>query len=242
VTSRDETELFARRAEPDARAEIARRYDYLAQQLARKFRGRGVELDDLIQVARFGLLQALDRFDPDRGVKFSTFAGRTIVGEIKHHFRGGAWSIRVPRSLQNLWMEANQAIPELTQRLERTPTAVELAEHIDADPDTVIEALDAGGGFSAGSLDRTVGDDGGATVGDLVGTDHGALRRAPLWAEVEPMIKDLPDRERRVIYMRFFEGRTQSEIAEVIGVSQVHVSRILRSTLADLRSTVDEDT
>ena len=137
-------------------------------------------------------------------------------------------------------MEANQAIPGLTQRLERSPTAVELAEHIDADPDAVIEALDAGGGFTAGSLDRTVGaDGGGGTVGDFVATHHAALHRAPLWAEVEPMIKDLPERERSVIYMRFFEGRTQSEIAEVIGVSQVHVSRILRSTLADLRSTVD---
>lgn len=231
-----ESELFAQRDEPEAREELVRRYDYLCQQLARKFRGRGVELDDLVQVARFGLIQAIDRFDPERGFKFSTFAGRTIVGEIKHHFRGGAWSIRVPRSLQNLWLEASQAVPLLTQRLGRTPTALELAHHIGADPDTLIEALDAGGGFTAASLDRPVGDGEAGTFADTVGGDDDDLRLAPAWAELEPLIGELPDRERRVLYLRFFEGRTQGEIAETIGVSQVHVSRILRSTIADLRS------
>lgn len=217
------------------------RYDVLAQRLARKFRGRGTDLEDLVQVARFGLLNAIDRFDPDRGVRFSTFAGRTIIGEIKHHFRGEAWAIRVPRSLQNLWLRTSRAIEELSQRLGRNPTIPEIAGHLDVDEDDVIEAMDAGGGFSASSLDRPIGGTGTTSVGDLMGSRDSSLELTPEWAEVADAVEGLPEREKAIMYMRFFEGRTQQEIASRVGVSQVHVSRLLRRTLEDLRGQLDTD-
>lgn len=236
---RTDRELFEDRHDPRTRAEIVERYDVLAQRLARKFRGRGTELEDLVQVARFGLLNAIDRFDPDRGVRFSTFAGRTIIGEIKHHFRGEAWSIRVPRSLQNLWLRTSKAIEELGQRLGRNPTIGEIALHLDVDEDEVLEAMDAGGGFNSSSLDRPVGETGGASVGDLMGDRDTSLERTPEWAEAAEAVRELPERERAIVYMRFFEGKTQKEIAARVGVSQVHVSRLLRRTLAELRDVID---
>lgn len=231
-------ELFENRRDPEARAAIVERYDSLAQQLARKFRGRGTPLDDLIQVARFGLLNAIDRFDVDRGIRFSTFAGRTIVGEIKHHFRKEAWTVRVPRSLQNLWLRTNDAIEQLSQQLSRSPTIAEIAEHLDVDEDEVLEAMDAGGGFTTASLDRPIGATGETTVGELLGSRHPVLERTPERAGLADAIEDLPERERAILFMRFFEGRTQQEIATQVGISQVHVSRLLRQTLADLRGSM----
>jgi RNA polymerase sigma-B factor len=241
TTERSVPELFAHRFEPDARAEIARRYDYLAQQLARKFRDRGIPLDDLIQVARFGLVNAIDRFDTDRGVRFSTFAGRTIVGEIKHHFRGHAWSLRVPRSLQNLFLRTSDAVQVLSQRLGRSPTIAELAEHLDVDEDEVLEALDAGGTMHATSLDRPIHKGESTPIVDTVGTSDRALQRAAAWAELAPVIAALDERERTILFMRFYEGRTQQEIADEVGVSQVHVSRLLRRTLAHIRGQIVDE-
>lgn len=231
-------ELFARRDEPDARSALVDRYDYLAQQLARKFRGRGSSTDDLIQVARFGLLNAIDRFDPDYGVKFSTFAGRTIIGEIKHFFRGHAWSVRVPRSLQNLWLRSNEAAQTLSQSLGRQPTVAELADYLDTDSDEVLDALDAGGGLQAASLDRPVSDDSATTVVDMIGRRDAAMERAAGWADIEPLIADLDERGQAILYMRFFEGRSQKDIADRIGVSQVHVSRLIRQALGSIRAAV----
>ncbi len=238
MTSRsDERELFARRDDPDARAELVERYDYLAQHLARRFSGRGTELDDLVQAARFGLVNAIDRYDPDRGVKFSTYAGRTIVGEIKHHFRAHAWSLRVPRSLQNLWMRTSDANEELTQSLGRSPTVRELAEHLDVGTDEVLAAMEAGGEMRAASLDRPVGSSDGsaAEMVDFVGERDRRLQNAPEWAAIEPELANLAERDQTVLYLRFFEGRTQQEIAEHIGVSQVHVSRLIRSAVETVR-------
>ena len=240
TTEPSDHEMFAHRQDPRTRAAIAERYDGLAQRLARKFRGRGTELDDLVQVARFGLVNAIDRFDPARGVRFSTFASRTIVGEIKHHFRREAWSIRVPRSLQNLWLRTSRAIEELSQQLGRNPTITEIARHIDVDEDEALEAMDAGGGFTSASLDRPIGDSGSTSVVDVIGGRDASLERIPEWAEVADMVRDLPERERTIVYLRFFEGRTQEEIAMHVGVSQVHVSRLLRSTLAQIRDHLDE--
>lgn len=231
-------ELFDDRTDPEARAELVARYDFLAQQLARKFRGRGSSLDDLIQVARFGLLNAIDRFDPNYGVKFTTFAGRTIVGEIKHYFRGHAWSVRVPRSLQELWLRSTDAAQLLSQRLGRSPTVIELSDYVDEDVDDVLEALDAGTGMTAASLDRPLSVGSGATVIDVIGEDHAALERAAAWAEIEPLISALDERERSILYMRFFEGRSQQDIAERVGLSQVHVSRLIRQSIASIRSEV----
>ncbi len=233
-----EKALFERRHEPDARAALAERYDQLAQQLARRFRGRGTPIEDLVQVARFGLLNAIDRFDPDRGVRFSTFAGRTIIGELKHHFRDNAWSIRVPRSLQNLWLRTSVATEELGQQLGRNPTIPEIADHLEVDPEEVLEAMDAGTGFRASSLDRPVGDEPEGSLIELLGDRDRALERTPDWAELGTALESIPKRERDILYLRFYEGKTQQEIARIVGVSQVHVSRLLRGTLDELRERI----
>lgn len=236
-----ESDLFARRDQPDARRELVERYDYLAQRLARRFLGRGIALDDLVQVARFGLMNAIDRFDVDYGTQFSTYAGRTIIGEIKHHFRNKAWSIRVPRSLQNLWLATSDAVEELSQRLGRSPRIVEIAEHVDADPEEVLEAMDAGGGYTASSLDRPVGAERNVPLVDLLGDPDSRLESSAEWSDMAAAVERLEPRERSILYMRFYEGKTQREIGNEIGVSQVHVSRLLRQTLDELRAHVEGD-
>ena len=237
----EEASLFARRNDPDARRMIVEQYDYLAQQLARKFSGRGSEFDDLVQVARFGLLNAIDRFDVDRGIRFSTFAGRTIIGEIKHHFRSNAWALRVPRSMQNLWLRSGQAMQHLEQQLGRAPTVAELAGYLDVEADEVLDALEAGGSMRAASLDQPVGDEGAAALGELIGDIDPDFERAERWTELQQIAESLDERERMILYLRFFEGRTQREIGEVAGVSQVHVSRIIRQALDRIRKDMDAD-
>ena len=231
--------LFENRDDPEVKRELVETFDGLAQRLARRFRGRGVALDDLVQVARYGLLKAIDRFDPEREVLFTTYAGRTIVGEIKHYFRDQAWSVRVPRSLQNLWLEVSRVVEELTHALGRSPTITEIAEQLDVDEESVLEALDAGGAYTAASLDRPIDESGEVAVVDQIGEPDPGFDSAASRGEMESHLKDLPDRERRVLYLRFFEGRTQAEIADDIGVSQVHVSRILTRTLIQLRDALD---
>jgi RNA polymerase sigma-B factor len=229
-------ELFDQRTEPDAKRELVEMFDGLAQRLARRFRGRGVALDDLVQVARYGLLKAIDRFDPEREVMFSTYAGRTIIGEIKHYFRDQAWSVRVPRSLQNLWLDVSRAVDELTHSLGRSPSILEIADQLEVDEEQVLEALDAGAAYTASSLDRTVGEDGESTVVDHIGDVDPEFETAAVRGALVGHLRTLPERERTVLYLRFFDGRTQAEIAMEIGVSQVHVSRILSRTLEDLRA------
>ena len=228
--------LFADRDQPDAKRELVEMFDGLAQRLARRFRGRGVALDDLVQVARYGLLKAIDRFDPEREVLFSTYAGRTIIGEIKHYFRDQAWSVRVPRSLQNLWLDVSRAVDELTHSLGRSPSIAEIAEQLEVEEEQVLEALDAGAAYTASSLDRTVGDEGETTVVDQIGDFDPEFEKAAVRGVLAGHMRALPERERTVLYLRFFDGRTQAEIANEIGVSQVHVSRILSRTLEDLRA------
>lgn len=231
--------MFDRRDDADARATLAKRYDGLVHRLVRRFRGRGAARDDLVQTARYGLLNAIDRFDPKYGVRFATFASRTMVGELKHYFRDSAWSVRVPRSLQNLWLRTSTARDELSQEFGRPPSVDEIAEALDVDSDDVVEALDASSGYRPASLDRPVADSPRAVrLGDTIGDRDKVLERAPLRAELSEAMESIPERERSIIYLRFFEGKTQKEIAEVIGVSQVHVSRLLRGTLAKLRRRV----
>jgi RNA polymerase sigma-B factor len=235
-------ELFSRRTDADARRRIVEIYDPLAQRLASRFRGRSVDQDDLIQVARFGLLNAIDRFDPERGVKFTTYAGRTIIGELKHHFRDHAWSLRVPRSLQNLWLEVSRAVDPLTQDLGRVPTITEISAYLEVPAEDVLEALDAGSAFNVGSLDQPVGDEGGEVVGDLIGSLDASLEIADERSSIAEHLQALPDRERAILYLRFYEGRTQSEIAKEIGVSQVHVSRLVSKVIEHLRDAIRGDT
>lgn len=239
VDQLSEIELFERRNEPSHMEELVKRYDYLAQQLARKFSGRGADIDDLEQVARVALINAAGRFDAERGVKFSTYAGRTIIGEIKHFFRDTAWSLRVPRSLQELWLRTSKATQELSQKLGRTPSVHEIAEFLGVEDEQILEALDAGGGLRPASLDSPVGEDSATTIGDMMGDPDRSLEDTSEWVDLEPAFAALDDRERRIVYMRFFEGRTQEEIADVIGVSQVHVSRLLRDALAAIRQELE---
>ena len=227
--------LFRKVAEdPRAREELVLRYRGLADYLARRFAGRGESLDDLVQVASLGLLNAIDRFDPDRGVRFTTYAASTIVGELKRHFRDKGWAIRIPRRLQELSIEMNRVMPQMAQALGRMPTIAELAEHLDVGADEIVEAMDAAQAYSTSSLDAPVGE-GEMTPGDLLGEADPSLGMLEEWADLRPALASLTARERRVLYLRFYEGKTQSEIAGDIGVSQMHVSRILTHCIEKLR-------
>lgn len=235
--------LFAKRTtDATARDQLMIRFRPLSEYLARRFAGRGEDTDDLIQVASIGLISAIDRFDPSRGVQFSTYAGATIVGELKRHFRDKSWAIRVPRQLQETSLRVNRAIPELTQRLGRSPTAGEIADSLGLTREEILEARQAGEAYSTASLDSPLAES-GLTAADTMGADDRDIELlGEGWASVAAGIKELPPRERRVLFLRFFEGKTQSEIAEEVGVSQMHVSRILASTLDTLRNRLGPDT
>lgn len=230
--------LFARMPDPQARDEIATRFVPFAEYLARRFLGRGEAIEDLTQVATIGLLNAIDRFDPDRGVQFSTYAAATIVGELKRHFRDKGWSLRVPRRLQELAVRVNRALPELTQTLGRSPTIPELAEHLEVGTDEIAEAMDAVQAYSTASLDAPTGEDSKAPI-DTLGGDDPSIALLDEWSSIAPAVAELSARDRRVLYLRFFRGMTQSEIADDVGVSQMHVSRILTQTLDKLRRAAD---
>jgi len=237
----DEAEVLALFAavgsDAGARDEIALRFQPLAEYLARKFAGRGEPFDDLVQVANIGLLNAIDRFDPDRGAQFSTYAAATIVGELKRHFRDKGWSIRVPRGLQELGLRLNRVLPVLAQTLGRSPTIAELALELAVTEEDVVEAMDAIQAYSTTSLDAPVGEEGFAPI-DTLGEPDPSMDALDEWATLAPAVRELPERERKVLYLRFFSGLTQSEIAAQIGVSQMHVSRILSQTLELLREHV----
>jgi RNA polymerase sigma-B factor len=235
-----ERELFALRPDGAAREELVRRFLPLAEYLARRFSGRGEALDDLVQVASLGLLNAIDRFDLDRDVQFSTYAAVTIVGELKRHFRDKGWAIRVPRRLQEVGLRVNHILPDLTQELGRSPTVDEIAARCGATAEEVLDAMEASQAYSTSSLDAPLGEEGAAPI-DVLGSDDPSLTVLEEWAAVAPAVRDLPKRERTVLYLRFFRGLTQSEIAREVGVSQMHVSRILSQTLRLLREAVAAD-
>ena len=231
-------ELFERLADdPAAKESIVVLFQPLTEYLARKFAGRGEALDDLIQVANLGLLGAIDRFDPTREVQFSTYAAATIVGELKRHFRDKGWTIRVPRRLQELGLRINRLLPTISQELGRAPTIAELATRLEVDEEEVVDAMEAAQAYSTTSLDAPINEDGGTAM-DALGELDPSMERLDEWESIAPAIRDLPARERRVLYLRFFSGLTQSEIAEEIGVSQMHVSRILAQTLRELRGSI----
>lgn len=227
-------EWFAALPDADARERLVHRFLPLAEHLALRFMGRGESRDDLEQVARLGLVHAIDRFDPGREVQFATFATVTIVGELKRHFRDKGWSIRVPRTLQEAALLVNRTASELWQELGRAPTVDELAARADLPPDTVLEAMEAVQAYSASSLEAPIGED-GATTGDLLGDEDPRFAVSEGWLAIAPRLRDLPARERRILYLRFFEDMTQTEIADELGISQMHVSRLLTQTLAMLR-------
>lgn len=230
-------ELLADRSDPDARRRIVERYQRLADSLAERFVRAGTERDDARQVAALALVKAIDGFDTSRGTRFSTYAARTILGELKKARRDRSWDIHVPRSLQERWLAAARARDELTQELGRAPRIGEIAHRIGATPEAVLEAFDAGRSHSVGSLDRPMGTEPGraVTVGERIGARDPNLVAAAARADVSEAIDQLEERDRRILYLRFYEGMTQSEIGAEIGVSQMHVSRLLRAALQELR-------
>ncbi|WP_406631107.1 SigB/SigF/SigG family RNA polymerase sigma factor [Amycolatopsis sp. WGS_07] len=214
----------------------------LAEHIAQRFGGRGEPRDDLVQVARLGLVKAVDRFDPERGADFLSFAVPTVMGEVRRYFRDAGWSVRVPRQLKDRHLAVSRAAAALSQRLGRSPTARELAEHVDLDLDEVTETLVAGHAYQTNSLDWTLLDEPDAgTLGDTLGEDDVEFERAEIHEALKPMLRELPARERSIIAMRFFGNMTQSKIAERIGLSQMHVSRLLAQTLEKLRGMLEEE-
>jgi RNA polymerase sigma-B factor len=210
----------------------------LATSLARRFADRGEPFDDLVQVAMLGLLKAVERFDPERGLAFSSFATPTITGELKRHFRDKTWAVRVPRRAQELRLDVRAAVERLHQQLGRAPTIGEIAGDLGVTTDDVIEATEATNAYKASSISAPAGDE-GSRIEDRLGVDptsdlarDAALRR---------VIESLPEREQQLIELRFFRDLTQSEIAEELGISQMHVSRLLRRTFVLLRERLGDD-
>jgi RNA polymerase sigma-B factor len=225
------------------REELVQLHLPLVDHCARRFTNRGEPLDDLVQVGTIGLIKSVDRFDNERGVEFSTYATPTILGEIKRYFRDKGWAIRVPRRLQELRMSISAITGEMSQDLGRSPTPRELAEKLGVTVEEVMEGLESANAYSTLSLDAgDTNDDGGGgnTMLDGLGEDDEALANVEIRASVKPLIEALPPREKRILLLRFFRGMTQSQIAEEIGVSQMHVSRLLNRTLAELRDSLRE--
>jgi RNA polymerase sigma-B factor len=239
--------LFARTRGGDARARelLTERYLPLARRLARRYQRREEPLEDLVQVASLGLLKAIDRFDADRDVAFSSFAVPTVLGEIKRHFRDRTWSVRVPRDLQELVLRVDRAAAELSVGKRRAPTVAELAEAVGATEEQVLEALRAAGAYHAGSLDaprpgRVDADAAGESLADALGEDEDGFERAEERATLAPLLARVSSRERLVLTLRFGEDLTQAEIGERIGVSQMQVSRLIRQALTRLRASAAE--
>jgi RNA polymerase sigma-B factor len=244
-------ELFERLASlpPDdperarIRATLVELHLPLVEYLARRFRNRGEWLDDLTQVATIGLIKSIDRFDLERGVEFSTYATPTIVGEIKRHFRDKGWAVRVPRRLQELKLSLTKAIGDLAQREGRAPTVSELAAHLQMSEEEVLEGLESANAYSTVSLDAPdSGDEDAPAVADSLGMIDDALEGVEYRESLKPLLERLPPREKKILLLRFFGNMTQSQIAAELGISQMHVSRLLARTLAQLREglTIDD--
>ncbi len=226
-----DSEEFAR-----LRARIIEDLLPLATHLAARFRNRGEPFDDLMQVANLALIKAVDGFDPHRGVSFSSYAVPFIAGELKRHFRDKTWHVRVPRRLQELSLQINRATDELTQRLGRSPTVSDLALHLGIGEEETIEALEAAGAYHSLSLDAPAGgEDGASTLVDLIGSEDAELAEVDARVALPPLLATLPTREQRILAMRFFGNLTQSQIAAELGISQMHVSRLITKALTTLR-------
>jgi RNA polymerase sigma-B factor len=217
-----------------ARNRLVEEHADLAEHFVRRYAGRGLARDDLRQMALLAMVKAADRFEPERGVAFSTFASRTIDGELKRQFRDRSWSVRPPRALQELHLALRRADEELTQELGRHPRIDELAERLDVNEEDVLEALEAGAAHHADSLDAPIGD-GDRSTADRLGSRDAGFVRTEGRLLVEDLLETLPERERTILELRFYENLSQEEIAERIGVSQSYLSRLLRRTLLDLR-------
>jgi RNA polymerase sigma-B factor len=224
-----------------ARDELVERFLPLARQLARRYQRGNEPLDDLVQVASIGLVKAVDRFDPERGTAFSSYAVPTILGELKRYFRDSGWAVHVPRGMQERVMTVNQAVSKLSRELGRSPTAGEIAAETGQEAELVLEALEAAIAYDAVSLDtpRTSDEDDGDTYADTVGVIDERFELVEYQSAIGPTMQALPARDRLVLKLRFEQDLTQLEIAERIGVSQMHVSRLIRRALQRLRTVAE---
>ncbi len=211
----------------------------VARSIARRYRNRGIDLDDLEQVALLGLTKAAQRFDPTAGHDFLSYAVPTVRGELRRHFRDAGWMIRPPRRVQELQARISRAQQELEASLRRSPRPSEIAVHLDEDLDSVIEALAADGCFTPTSLDLTVAD-GSSSLGDLIGAEDRAIESTEARIVLAPVVRVLSDRDRRIVHLRFYEERTQQEIADAVGLTQAQVSRVLTRILSSLRDGLAE--
>ena len=226
-----------------AREQLIEQYMSLVRSLARRYSYRGEQLEDLVQIGAIGLIKAIDRFDLDRGVELTTYATPNIIGEIKRHFRDKGWAVRVPRGLQELNVQLSRLMEQLTVQLGRSPTIPELAKAAGVEEEQVLEALESGRAYT--SLSLSVGG-GGGDDDDLdplesLGTEEHQYEVSEDRAVLAPGFKALDERERTILQLRFFDGLTQSQIAQQVGISQMHVSRLIRRSLEKIRETISED-
>ncbi|WP_219412651.1 SigB/SigF/SigG family RNA polymerase sigma factor [Pseudonocardia nigra] len=225
------------------REELVRGFLPVAQHIARRFSNRGEPLDDLVQVATVGLINAVDRYSPERGTDFFSFAVPTISGEVRRHFRDLGWSMRVPRRLKDLHVSINGAVSELSQSLGRAPKPSEIADRLGVPVADVLEGLEASEAYRSSSLDEMLSSEqGSATVGELVGEADAELDRVDFRQALRPVLSELAERERTIVLLRFFGNMTQTQIADRVGISQMHVSRLLAQTLDRLRTRLDPET
>lgn len=235
---------WKRTRDPELRERLIHQHLNLVRFLARKFASKGEPLEDLIQVGTVGLINAVDRFDPERGVRFATYATPTVVGEIKRYFRDHGWAIKVPRHLQELNLAANKAMENLTHTLDRSPTVKEIAAAISASEEETLEALELGHLYEPVSLEREMGSDETeteVTLSDYLGQEDISLERLALKQRLEQAVNRLSERERSIIDLRFYRGLPQTEVAKRLGISQMHVSRLQNRALARLRQMIAKE-
>jgi RNA polymerase sigma-B factor len=223
-----------------AREQLIEQYMSLVRSLARRYAYRGEQLEDLVQIGAIGLIKAIDRFDVNRGVELTTYATPNIIGEIKRHFRDRGWSVRVPRGLQELNIQLSRLMEELTVQLGRSPTIPELAKAANVKDEEVLEALESGRAYT--SLSLSVGassdDEGELDPLESLGTEEPRYEISENLAMLAPGFRVLDERERKILHLRFFEGLTQSQIAQQVGISQMHVSRLIRRSLEKIRDEI----
>jgi RNA polymerase sigma-B factor len=242
-TDRELLRRYHELGDVQAREELIEQYLPLVRSLARRYANRGEQLEDLVQVGSIGLIKAIDRFDVGRGVELTTYATPNIIGEIKRHFRDKGWSIRVPRGLQELNVRLSQLLERLTVELERSPTIAELAKAADVTEEEVLEALESGQAYTTVSLSAPSG---GGEEGELdplesLGELEHEYEVSEDRAVLAPGLDVLDERERRILHLRFWEGLTQSQIAQQVGISQMHVSRLIRRSLEKVRAEIEAE-
>jgi RNA polymerase sigma-B factor len=242
-TDRELLRRYHELGDVEAREELIEQYLPLVRSLARRYANRGEQLEDLVQVGSIGLIKAIDRFDVGRGVELTTYATPNIIGEIKRHFRDKGWSIRVPRGLQELNVRLSQLLERLTVELERSPTIADLAQAADVTEEEVLEALESGQAYTTVSLSAPSGggDEGELDPLESLGELEHGYDVSEDRAVLAPGLDVLDERERRIIHLRFWEGLTQSQIAQQVGISQMHVSRLIRRSLEKVRTEIGAD-